>query len=141
MGRNNHPCSANARWRRFTFTRKDGDRNQLPQVFEAVYNNGTDFDITITLNGFVRTTVKAIDFEHSSYAGSFEFNKEYEICGLPDERSSEQGGHFRLRMDDGACTHLKNPLVAFNESSTQPDVVLNIPNVSGSLKVIDAGTY
>lgn len=101
----------------------------------AVYDKDTDFDITITLNGFVRTAVKSIAFEDKSK--TFEFNKEYVMCGLPEEKSELFGGRIWLRLEDGSCTHLNNPLVAFDASSTQPARVLNLLNISGSLQVID----
>ena len=132
IGRNNHPCSANSRWRTFTFSRKDGDLWWFPQTFKAVYNSASDYHITITLNGFVRTTVKSISFE--DLTKTFEFNKEYLMCNLPQEKVD---GWFWLKLDDGSCTHLRNPLVAFSATSSQPAYVLNLPNISGSLQVID----
>jgi len=133
MGRNNHPCSANARWRKFIFSRKDGDHTgRFQQTFEAQYNEAVDHFITLKLNGFVRTTVKAIGFEDTTK--TFEFNKEYLMCHLPQE---EVDGWFWVRLDDGSCTHLKNPLVEFSPETTQPSYVVNIPNISGSLQVID----
>lgn len=133
IGRNNHPCSANARWRKFTFSRKDGDHSgRFPQTFEAVYNAAVDHAITIKLNGYVRTTVKAISFEDTTK--TFEFNKEYLMCHLPQEQVD---AWFWLRLDDGSCTHLKNPAIDFSADTNQPSYVLNVHNISGSLQVID----
>eukprot|EP00986_Skeletonema_menzelii_P003357 scaffold1026_cov141-Skeletonema_menzelii.AAC.8 len=133
IGRNNHPCSANARWRKFTFSRKDGDHTgNNPKTFEASYDEAVDHVITIKLDGFVRTTVKAIGFE--DITKTFEFNKEYLMCNLPQE---EVDGWFWLRLDDGSCSHLANPLVQFFPEATQPSYVVNLPNISGSLQVID----
>ncbi len=131
IGRNNHPCSANARWRKFTFSRKDGEQTG-DKTFEASYNETVDHVITVKLNGFVRTTVKAIGFE--DITKTFEFNKEYLMCHAPTEKVD---GWFWLRLDDGSCTHLANPLIQFFPESTQPSYVVNIPNISGSLQVID----
>lgn len=105
----------------------------FPQTFEAVYNNATDHAITIKLNGFVRTTVKSIAFADTTK--TFQFNKEYRMCHLPQEKID---AWFWLKLDDGSCTHLKNPAVEFRADTIQPSYVLNIPNISGSLQVIDS---
>ena len=131
IGRNDHPCGANARWRKFTFSRKDGEQTG-DKTFEASYDETVDHVITVKLNGFVRTTVKAIGFE--DITKTFEFNKEYLMCHAPTE---EVDGWFWLRLDDGSCTHLANPLIQFFPDATQPSYVVNIPNISGSLQVID----
>ncbi len=56
------------------------------------------------------------------------------MCHAPTEKVD---GWFWLRLDDGSCTHLANPLIQFFPESTQPSYVVNIPNISGSLQVID----
>ena len=56
IARNGHPCDPLSRWRRFAFSKKEGENGvSTPQRFEAKYNNLTDTYVTIMLNGHVRT--------------------------------------------------------------------------------------
>ena len=66
---------------------------------------------------------------------SLEWNKEYLMCSRPEEWA---GGWFNLRMADGSCQSLPNPLVRFYPDSVQPYSFLSLPNVtSGTLDLID----
>ena len=81
-------------------------------IFEASYNSATDTYITIKLNGHVRTVVRSLAFFDEG--STLEFNKEYEMCRRPEEY---EDGRFWLRMDDGSCAELHNPLVHFYPDS------------------------
>ena len=122
--RNDHPCDENSRWRKFAFSNKEGnDGVWTPQMFEAKYDNETDTYATVMLNGYVRTLVKpeAMAFDPAQMASdaangldyTFEFNKEYEMCGRP---SNYVDGWFELRVVEGTrtCRRLRNPVVAFH---------------------------
>lgn len=116
-GRPGHPCDAGSRWRKYAFSRRDGELWFFKQRFEAVYNEGDTY-VSIKLNGHVRTVVSSLAFpEGSNYP--LEFNREYEMCGLPTAR---EGGSFRLRVNEttGECQYLSNPLVQFFTDSDQP---------------------
>ena len=122
--RNDHPCDENSRWRKFAFSNKEGDDGVWSdQMFEAKYDNETDTYATVMLNGYVRTLVKpeAMAFDPAQMASdaangldyTFEFNKEYEMCGRP---SNYVDGWFELRVVEGTrtCRRLRNPVVAFH---------------------------
>ena len=52
IARNGHPCDPASRWRRFAFSKKEGENGVLsPQRFEATRQNLTSTYITIKLNG------------------------------------------------------------------------------------------
>jgi uncharacterized protein (DUF1501 family)/uncharacterized protein (DUF1800 family) len=136
IGRSNHPCDPMSRWRKFTFSRNDGDQWWMDQHFNAVFDATTDEYIAIKLNGHVRTAVQSLAFPAGSKY-TLEFNREYEMCGHPAEY---EGGTFRLRVNEtsGECQSLSNPLVHFYPNSVQPAQVLNLPEVSdGVLEHID----
>lgn len=73
----------------------------------------------------------AIVFNDPEYI--FEYNKEYEICRLPDEYAS---GRVYLKVVDKeneelfSCQWFENPLITFYSDSAQPAKVLNLPNIS-----------
>jgi len=130
IGRSNHPCGKLSRWRNFAFSSKEGGRavNEV-QIFEATYDVETDTYITIKLNGHVRTVISPdLAFENSEY--TLVFNKEYEMCGRPEEYVA---GRFWLRMDDDSCQILPNPVVHFYFDSVQPETVLTLPAISESI--------
>jgi hypothetical protein len=133
IARSSHPCDPVSRWRRFAFSKKEGENGviSVPR-FIANYNNLTDTFVTIMMNGFVRTVVKPMAFVGSK----LEFNKEYLMCSRPEEYA---GGWIALRMGDNSCQNmLPNPIVAFYNSSAQPHIVLSLPNLnSGSFEPID----
>ncbi len=69
----------------------------------------------------------------SKYA--LEWNKEYLMCSRPEEWA---GGWFNLRMPDGSCQALPNPIVRFYSDSVQPPNFLSLPNVTtGILDRVD----
>jgi hypothetical protein len=109
VGRSHHPCDGLSRWRRFAFSRKDGDNWWFKNTFEASFREGDSY-ITLKLNGHTRTVVNAIAFDNTDY--TLEYNMEYLLCGHPDERV---GGRFRLRIpEDNSCQYISpNPLVQF----------------------------
>jgi len=80
----------------------------------------------------VRTVVHpgSIVFDNPDFI--FQYNREYEMCRLPDERST---GRVYLRMDneDDGCQWFENPLIAFYSDSIQPPQVLNLPNIFQSV--------
>eukprot|EP00804_Cyclotella_cryptica_P009369 CCRYP_018076-RB/>CCRYP_018076-RB protein AED:0.03 eAED:0.03 QI:374/1/1/1/0.94/0.9/20/617/4181 len=129
IGRPNHPCDSLSRWRKFTFSKKDGDLSWFDQYFSTSYKEGDSY-ITIKLNGHIRTVLfpGSIVFDNVDYI--FEYNKEYEMCGLPEERIS---GRVFLRMEDESCQWFENPVVTFYSDSIQPPKVLILPNISESI--------
>ena len=84
--------------------------------------------------GHVRTVVKSLAFA----AGSkfpLQFNMEYVMCWRPEEWT---GGWFYLRMSDGSCQSILNPIVNFYSDSAQPHTVLSLPDlIPGVLDPID----
>jgi len=134
IGRSGHPCDSLSRWRKFTFSKKDGDLWWFDQFLSTSFKEGDSF-VTIKLNGHVRTVVNpgSIAFDNVNYI--FQYNKVYEMCNLPEERIS---GRVYLRMEDNSCQWFRNPFVAFYADSAQPPIVLNLPNISQSiLQTID----
>jgi hypothetical protein len=136
IGRSDHPCDTLTRWRKYAFSRKDGELWWFPQYLSTKFDEG-DTNVTIKLNGHVRTVVDPgfIAFADTNYV--FEFNKEYLMCRSPDERVD---GRVYLRMADNSCQWFKNPVIAFVENSNQqPAKVVNLPNIGQSiLEPIDA---
>ena len=117
VARPGHPCDARSWWRKYAFSRRDGELWWFRQTFEAVYNEGDTY-VTLKLNGHVRTVVSSLAFpDGSNYP--LEFNREYKMCGLPTAR---EGGSFRLRVNEttNECQSLSNPLVQFFTDSDQP---------------------
>ena len=121
--RSNHPCHALSKWRKFAFSAKEGDRavHNVP-IFEALFDEEVDTYISVKLNGHLRTVVRDLAFEDGS-AHPLEFNKEYEMCNIPQEFES---GSFWLRIKDVPacqtnnrcpCQALSNPLVHFYADS------------------------
>eukprot|EP00804_Cyclotella_cryptica_P014145 CCRYP_005584-RA/>CCRYP_005584-RA protein AED:0.03 eAED:0.03 QI:259/1/1/1/0.94/0.9/20/117/3951 len=134
IGRSDHPCDSLTRWRKFTFSKKDGDLWWFDQFLSTSFKEGDSF-VTIKLNGHVRTVVNpgSIAFDNVNYI--FEYNKDYEMCSLPEERIA---GRVYLRMEDKSCQWFQNPIIAFYADSPQPPKVLNLPNISQSiLETID----
>ena len=136
IARANHPCSRLSRWRKFAFSKKDGEVDWKDQRFEASYNSNTDTYITIELNGHARTVVKSLAFTQDEDAiFPLEYNRKYEMCDYPEEWGD---GLFWLRMEDDSCQSLPNPLVHFYTGTVQPANILNLPAVSdGVLEHID----
>jgi hypothetical protein len=133
-GRSNHPCDDGSIWRIFAFSRKEGQHGVIQaQKFQADYNL-TDTYVTIRLNGHVRTVIKPdLAFDDSAY--TFEYNREYDMCGAPENWAE---GRIWLRMEDQSCQILYNPLVHFYGDSVQPEHVLSLPAISeGGLKQLD----
>lgn len=98
MARNSHPCDPLSRWRKYAFSRKEGDEGvNNAQLFEAVYNSTTDNYITIKLNGHVRTVVKSLAFEDGSDY-QLEFNIVYEMCDEPEEYVDGESRRLSTRM-------------------------------------------
>ena len=99
------------------------------QYLSTTFKEGDSF-VIIKLNGYVRTVVNpgSIAFDNSNYV--FEYNKQYEMCGYPEERIS---GRVYLKMEDKSCQWFKNPAIAFHYDSPQPPKVLNLPNISQSI--------
>ncbi|KAL7482807.1 hypothetical protein ACHAW6_008462, partial [Cyclotella cf. meneghiniana] len=129
IGRSDHPCNSLTRWRKFTFSKKDGGLGWFDQYLSTSFEEGDSF-VTIKLNGHVRTTVStgSIVFDNISYI--FEYNKEYEMCWLPEEKIS---GRVYLKMQDETCQWFSNPIIAFYSASPQPSKVINLPNISQSV--------
>lgn len=67
-------------------------------------------------------------FDNVAYI--FEYNKEYEMCWLPEEQIS---GRVYLKMQDETCQWFRNPIIAFYSGSPQPSKVINLPNISQSV--------
>jgi len=121
IGRSDHACKGQSRWRKFTFAKTDGELWWKEQWFEAKFNDGDKY-ITIKLNGHVRTVVESIAFKNPEYI--LEFNKKYKMRRRPREYVD---GDFDLYMDDGSYQSLVNPPVTFYTDSIQPPQVLNLP--------------
>jgi len=78
--------------------------------------------------------VKSLAFAAGSKF-SLEFNREYVMCRRPEEWT---GGWFYLRMSDGSCQAILNPIVNFYSDSAQPHTVLSLPDlIPGILDPID----
>lgn len=90
--------------------------------------------MTVKLNGHTRTVVDPGTLVFDSDSNFvFEYNKEYEMCRLPEE---EAFGRVYMRLmddEDERCTWIENPLIAFYSDSIQPPRVLNLPNISQSI--------
>lgn len=133
IGRSDHPCNGLTRWRKYAFSRKDGDLWWNRQYFSTSYRAG-DAYVTIKLNGHTRTVVDPGTLVFDSNSNFvFEYNKEYEMCRLPEE---EAFGRVYMRLmddEDERCTWIENPLIAFYPDSIQPPRVLNLPNISQSI--------
>lgn len=86
IGRSDHPCHSLSRWRKYAFSKKDGDLWWFRQYFSTSYREGDEY-VTVKLNGHVRTMVYpgSIVFENANYV--FEYNREYQICRLPEEHA------------------------------------------------------
>ena len=81
LGIANHPCDAGSRWRKFTFSVKDGYKYWYQQTVGLVGNG----PYVITLDGHARTTVNEFKFDrYLKY--TFNQTKEYKMCYKPEER-------------------------------------------------------
>ena len=132
IGRSDHPCNGLTRWRKYAFSKKDGDLWWFRQHLYTSFREGDTY-VTVKLNGHVRTVVNpgAIVFKDPNYV--FEYNKEYELCRLPEEYAF---GRVYLKVVDKeneevfSCQWFENPLIAFYSDSARPAKVLNLPNIS-----------
>lgn len=110
-------------------TFQDGDLWWFRQYFSTSYRDGDEY-VSVKLNGHVRTVVYpgSIVFDNPYYV--FEYNKEYEVCRLPEEHAF---GRVYLQVEDDSCQWFENPFIVFYPDSIQPPKVLHLPNISESV--------
>jgi hypothetical protein len=128
IGRSDHPCNAKTRWRKYAFSKKDGDFWFFKQYFSTSFREGDEY-VTVKLNGHVRTTVYPGSIAFDDEESVFEYNKVYEMCNLPQEHAF---GRVYLRVGD-KCRWFENPLITFFPDGVQPPKILNLPNITQSV--------
>jgi len=147
-GRSDHPCRANSRWRRYSFTRHDRFKEPEydsgyvyvkgqtpsadPTIFEGPY--------ILEVDGYARTVVPDLiwrDSEAQAEEPYWDPNYAYEICSSPDAYT---GGRFKLRRKSGSCTEISrdigNPAINFAGFESYATQTMDLPN-DGSLQAID----
>lgn len=121
VGTPDHPCSANSRWRKFTFTRKD-----------AAWWLDTSLRVTgsgphiLRFNGNVRTVVDSFKSQNANYADYvFNENFDYELCNSwPVERID---GSVNFLLEDATCVPFYNPAVNFTNHEDLLEFKIEIP--------------
>lgn len=97
IGRSDHPCNKLSRWRKYAFSKKDGDLWWFRQYLSTTYRDGDEY-VTVKLNGHMRTMVPPGSIVFQDTDNIFEYNRIYELCRLPDERAY---GRVYLKVEDG----------------------------------------
>jgi len=124
VGRSDHPCDPNSKWRRFTFTRKDRYRRStypggyvyVKPLGDPILMNVTEFDLEtdeeyvvektvgtgpymLFVDGYPRTVVQELDWRSTFYKDRFptwDPDHPYQICRDPYEFTTTSSGQSRL---------------------------------------------
>jgi len=109
IGRSDHPCDANSRWRKYPFTKKDRSREVYPKYLstESINHDGPPFKVII--DDQIRTIVREIKFQNGNV---MDYDWSHEICDWPDTPSKYYPrGRLFLRVEDDSCQEVDQALV------------------------------
>ena len=131
IGIPNRPCQIGARFRRFAFVRNDF----WSETTNSVRVSSNTSPIVLRMNGLPRTVVSNIAILNTQYANyTFNTTRDYFLCGNPEEKV---GGRLFIRLEDGSCQPIINPLVNFTGFENLPTYIVSIPAGSANLRPID----
>ena len=129
-----HPCAANSRWRKFTFIKNDFPSRLNRSGLSGVLRIQGSGPYVLKLDSHPRTVVQNLVIANDVYANyTFDPEFEYKIC----EVTPGVGGTLAIKLSDGSCQNIHNPVVNFNKHENSPTYVIDVPGGVTNLQPID----